>query len=125
MAIEFFTSLLQQANSTGTRSTALSDLRWFLAILTAAFIVAIKLAAPDWALILIACLMGLSALVYLSIYVYFATNSPDALRSERFTLSKLQIEKSITGDNLGGFIDPLKEVTVLDSKGITPKKELS
>jgi len=32
MAIELIRSFLQQANATGTRSTALTDLRWFAAI---------------------------------------------------------------------------------------------
>jgi hypothetical protein len=125
MAIDFITSLLQQANATGTRSTALTDLRWCLLIIVGAFLTALKLSPPTWVLVLIGTLMVLILLVYLSVYIYFATHSPDALRSERFTLSKLQIERSITGDNLRGFVDPLKDVSALEVKNITPTREIS
>ena len=41
--------------------------------------------------------------VYLFAYVYLMLKDRDALRSERFTLSKMAIERSITGDSLRGF----------------------
>jgi hypothetical protein len=37
-------------------------------------------------------------------YFFLLFNDRDALRSERFTLSKMAIEKSVTGDSLKGFI---------------------
>ncbi len=44
--------------------------------------------------------------MYLAAYIFFMIRSPDALRSEKFTLSKLAIEHSAKGDNLSGLIEP-------------------
>ena len=48
---------------------------------------------------------GLLLVVYVFSYVYLLFNDRDALRSERFTLSKMAIERSITGDSLRGFVE--------------------
>ncbi len=108
MAIEFFRSFLQQANATGTRSTALTDLRWFAAIVISALLISLKFNAPDWILYALISLLGLISLIYLGAYIFFAIYDRDALRSEKYTLTKMAIEKSITGDNLSGLIDPEK-----------------
>jgi hypothetical protein len=123
MAIELIRSFLQQANATGTRSTVLTDLRWFAAIAVAALLGGLKVNAPFWVLVLLASLLGLISLVYLAAYIYFGIRSPDALRSEKFTLSKLAIEKSITGDNLSGLIDPQSQNTPMHKLPSTTKKE--
>jgi hypothetical protein len=125
MAIEFFRSFLQQANATGTRSTALTDLRWFAALVLSALLISIKFNAPAWILYSLFVLLGIVSLVYLAAYIFFAICDRDALRSEKFTLSKMAIEKSITGDNLSGLIDPEnppKSEKLLPSK--TKKEEL-
>lgn len=122
MAIELIRSFLEQANATGTRSTVLTDLRWFAAIVLSALLVAFKVTAPFWMLIMLACLLGLISLVYLTAYIYFGLRNPDALRSERFTLSKLAIERSITGDNLAGFVDPSTDPRVLNIPASPPKE---
>jgi hypothetical protein len=43
------------------------------------------------------------------------------LRSEKYTLSKLAIEKSVKGDNITGFIDPIYEQRAIPPK--EPKDE--
>jgi hypothetical protein len=64
--------------------------------------------APGWVTVLLAMFTALVFLVYLASYSFLLVKDRDALRSERFTLSKLAIERSITGDNLSGFLDPTK-----------------
>jgi hypothetical protein len=123
MAIELIKSFLQQANAMGTRSTVLTDLRWFAAIILSALLGAIKFTAPYWVLVFLLIILGLIALVYLSAYIYFGIKCPDALRSEKFTLSKLAIERSVIGDSLAGFIDPSKSGAPLNLPISTPKKE--
>jgi hypothetical protein len=123
MAAELLRAFLQQASATGTRSTVLSDLRWFFAIVISALLVGLKVNAPLWILILLACFAGLIALIYLASYIYFGLRNPDALRSEKFTLSKLAIERSVVGDNLSGFIDPAIDAHALNLPSTTPKKE--
>jgi hypothetical protein len=123
MAIELIRSFLQQANATGTKSTALSDLRWFTGLVLTALLIALKFNAISWILISLVVLLGLISVVYLAVYIFFALKSPDALRSEKFTLSKLAIERSVTGDNITGFIDPAVDKRALNLPATTPKKE--
>jgi hypothetical protein len=116
-------AILEQATTSGSRSTALRDLRWFAGTILSALVVALKFQAPGWILVCIMLLIGITSLIYLSAYVFFAIRSPDALRSEKFTLSKLAIERSVTGDNLAGFVDPAVDKHVLEIPTSTPKKE--
>jgi hypothetical protein len=88
----------------------LTDLRWLIFVLLTGLLAAPKLKAPGWVIVLLATAFGIVFLIYLAAYVYFALKAPDALRSEKFTLSKLAIEKSVKGDNIAGFIDPTKEL---------------
>ena len=99
-------SLLQQATTQGSRSTALNPVLWIFGIIISAICTAIKLQFP---LFIIATLCGMACVIFIFfivVYSYFMVKNPDALRSEKFTLSKMAIERSITGDNISGFIDP-------------------
>lgn len=108
MAIELLSSFLQRATASGAKSTVLTELKWFAGIAFAALLLAAQMSTPSWILIGISAVAGLVSLLFLSAYIYFAIRSPDSLRSERFTLSKMAIERSIKGDNLSGLIDPDK-----------------
>jgi thiol:disulfide interchange protein len=120
MAIGLIQSFLQQATASGTKSTALTDLRWFAAILASALLIATQTASPPWILIFLAVMLGLVGLTYVGAYIFFAIRSPDALRSEKFTLSKMAIERSVTGDNLAGFVDPELEGRSVERPAIEP-----
>lgn len=61
--------------------------------------------APEWLLVLMAALVGISVATYIGGYLYFAVKDPDALRSEKFTLSKMAIEKNLIGDNTAGLFE--------------------
>lgn len=58
--------------------------------------------------------------VYVVAYSYFAVKAPDYLRTEKYSLSKLAIERSVTGDNLSGFVDPMLESTAKSLSLSTP-----
>jgi hypothetical protein len=60
--------------------------------------------APLWVTTLLSVFAGSLLLVFMFAYLYLMFNDRDALRSERFTLSKMAIERSVTGDSLRGFI---------------------
>ena len=47
--------------------------------------------------------VGGTGIAFLVAYFILLFIDRDALRSERFTLSKMAIEKSVTGDSLRGF----------------------
>ena len=120
---EFLRSFLEQATATGSKSTVLRDLRWFAGIVLTTLLAALHFKAPHWVLVCLAGLVGIVSFVYLGAYVYFALRSPDSLRSEKFTLSKMAIERSVVGDNLAGFIDPTISKRVIELPASTPKKE--
>lgn len=124
MGLDSFWSLLNQATASGSRSTVLMETRWFLIISIGALISLVACSAAVWILVFNCFLIALGACLHFGAYIYFAKRSPDALRSERFTLEKMAIEqRSITGDSIGGLIDPMKQGTALEIKG-TPPKEL-
>jgi hypothetical protein len=61
---------------------------------------------------------------FLGAYFFLLIKDRDALRSEKYTLSKLALERSITGDNIAGFLEsrqagkpfPPSEPTVGDER---------
>ena len=99
-----FVQLIAQALATESRSTTLRTLGWMLAILTAGTVSCPKLDAPPWLTILMGVCLGLTVLVYFAAYVYFALTDKDCLRSERFSIEKLAIEKGLKGDDLTGYV---------------------
>jgi hypothetical protein len=58
---------------------------------------------PLWLLVLLGIAVGCTGLAFIVAYFILLFVDRDALRSEKFTLSKLAIEKSVTGDSLRGF----------------------
>ncbi len=102
--IELFRSLLQQATAQGSRANALNPLAWAFGMSLSALLVAARIsAAPTWLLVLLGIAVGGTGIAFLVAYFILLFVDRDALRSERFTLSKLAIEKSVTGDSLRGF----------------------
>lgn len=118
MPFEFFTSLLRQATVSGYKSTVITELRWFATVLIAGLVAAFQVNAPPWITIPLFVVLLLVCCVYLCTFVYFVRKNPDFLRSEKFALSKLAIEKSVKGDTITGFIDPGDE-----RRGLQPPKE--
>ena len=70
---------------------------------------------PVWVLVMLGVFQGLTVLAYLAAYFFLLVKDRDALRSERFQLSKMAIERSITGDNLAGFLEPEKQPLTIPS----------
>lgn len=123
--IELIRSFLQQAHAQGSRSTALNPLGWLSAILVAAVATAFKEHAPTWAEIALVCLLALVSLCYLAAYAYFAMNDVDALRSERYTLSKMMIESSQIGDDRQGFAKPNEGLQLPKTGQILPAPRIT
>lgn len=102
--IAFLKALFHQATAYGTRSTVLNPLGWLIALLLPATISSFYFKTPTWLGITLATLSFLSVLLYFFSYVYFMFKDSDALRSEKFSLQKLLIEKGFFGDDIQGFI---------------------
>lgn len=103
VAPELFTTLLQQATRRGGRSTALYPLGWALAILASSLIAGVYAHGPAWLIVALSVGCGVLLVAYLGAYFFFMIRDPDALRSEHYALSKMQIEKSQIGDTSRGF----------------------
>jgi hypothetical protein len=118
---EIVQALLQQATSSGSRSTAMQPLCWLAGIILSGIIGSAYYNAPIWLLVTLAVFLGFCISLFLGIYTYFAIKNPDALRSEKFTLSKMAIEKNLIGDNNVGLTaiseyEDSKIVSALPSK---------
>jgi membrane protein implicated in regulation of membrane protease activity len=81
----------------------MNPLGWALATVLSALVFLVWQHAPFWIAGVIVAFAAVLLLAYVGAYLFFMLKNPDALRSERFTLSKMQIEKSQIGDTLHGF----------------------
>ncbi len=81
--------------------------------------------APIWLLVTLSVFLGFCVVLFLGSYTFFAIKNPDALRSERFTLSKMAIEKNLIGDNDVGLtaISELEDTKIVSA--LPSKKEVS
>jgi hypothetical protein len=98
-----FVTLLQRALAQGSRSTVLNPLGWLTGICATASIAAFSCKSPAWLGIMFGSLAGISIILYLVAYIYFGLTDKDALRSERFSIQKMAIQKGFIGDNLSGY----------------------
>jgi hypothetical protein len=113
--IALIQSFLQQANARGSRSTALQPLQWGIAMVLGAFLVASYERASLWILETLGVFAALLILSFVGSYFFLLFKDRDALRSERFHLSKMAMERSIIGDNLAGFLEPEKQPLLFPS----------
>jgi len=99
-------ALLQQASAEGSRSTALKPLGWLVGMLCAASIALFSFSnpIPPWVGITFVALTTVAVAGYLIAYFYLMIKDRDALRSERYSIQKLAIEKGIVGDDISGVL---------------------
>jgi hypothetical protein len=97
---------LDTAKTDSTKSSSLAPLQWLVGICFAGtyglaqVTGSVGIAAAGLVIVL-----GLCGFYCYAYRTQMQTN-PDALRSERYSLSKLAIEKGLVGDNLTDLIDP-------------------
>jgi c-di-AMP phosphodiesterase-like protein len=122
---ELFRALLSHATSSGSRSTALQPLVLLTGLLISGFVLIAPQIVPQWTLILLAVLLGLCVCIFLIVYLVFACKNPDALRSEKFNISKMAIEKNLIGDNKVGLVelDEYDKVPTLPTSPVLPNKK--
>lgn len=119
-------SLFEHAVTSGYRSTALYPLGWIIALFLSSTLLSFYLGAPSWVGITFGSLGVVSSLMYLAAYLYFMFKDRDALRSEKYSIQRLAIEKGLVGDSLYGFFDPRNMPNPnLLSQHLAEKKEAS
>jgi hypothetical protein len=102
--IQLTTAFWERAQGQGSRSTVLRPLGWLLALCATGSLGSVSVSAPVWLTVLFAVGAGLSILIYLAAYGYCLLKSPEALRTESYSIQKLAIEKSFRGDSLTGVV---------------------
>jgi hypothetical protein len=67
--------------------------------------------APIWVPYVFAGLAAITGIIFLIVYLICFAKNPELLRSEKFTITKMAIEKSMIGDNNTGLIEMPREDT--------------
>lgn len=105
---------LQKAIVNGNKSTILLPLRWLIGLSFSATLIAVLIKAPNWMTIMFSIVSGLAIILFLYAYIYSLLNNPENLRSEKYTIQRMAIERGIFGDDIVGQIkvetkDDIKE----------------
>ena len=115
--IEQVFAALSRSSAAGSRKTALAPFQWLLALILSALLVASSQTGLENGPVVTLLLwfagitFGMTCLAAL----YLLFKRPDFLRSERFSIEKLMIERGIVGDTMSGFsrveIQPVRRIT--------------
>jgi hypothetical protein len=106
------TAFWEHAMAKGSRSTILQPVSAILAICIAGVLGGVYVKAPEWFIVMLAVIAGLSALLFLFTYAYcmFSKSGDNSLRellrSETHSIQKLAIEKGFVGDSMAGIFRP-------------------
>ena len=114
MALEIIRDLFSQATGTISRSSSLAPMLMLVTILAFATVGLVYAGAPDWVLYGYVGFVGLLAAAIVFGWFMLALKDPDALRSEKYSLSKLAIERSEIGDDTAGLLtyDDVKKSSI-------------
>ena len=118
---ELWAKIAQQVGS-GSRTDILRSLAWPNALLLTALIWGSVKNAPSSLLLILTILLVFFMLLYAASFVFFAIKDPNMLRSEKFNIEKMAIERGLYGDDrvgLNEIAQPQKRGTGLLSN-ITP-----
>lgn len=102
MGIGIINHLFQRSDASGSKSTILKPLTWFISLLIGGLLATLYLKAQNAIIIFFIVLISLACLAFFFAYIYCLFTIPDALRSETYSIQKMAIEKGIYGDNSSG-----------------------
>ncbi len=107
--------LLHKALARGSKSSVLNPLGWFIVICAASCISSFSLRIPEWIGTTFGILFIVGSVFYLGFYAYFSfTGKEDCLRSEKFAIQKMAIQKGFyVGDDVTGLFKLSKSIKAL------------
>lgn len=105
--IEFLNQKYLSGSIKGKRATALQPIAWMLIVCLGGLLSAVRLQVPSWLISVLAGLCVLVVLTALGAFGYLLVVDRDALRSEHFNITKMQIEKGVMGDSISGLTSSL------------------
>ena len=95
MPYNFTSGFWERAQEQGSRSTVLRPLGWAVVFCGSGAITSASIPHPMlWLTVLFGIGTALSVLLYLAAYSYCLMKMPEALRTERYSIQKLAIEKN-------------------------------
>ena len=100
-----FKTFIEKGSLSGSRSTVLQPFYWIIGILIIGLSASFQFDAPQWSMILLTVGLALSILSFLGAYFYCLIYDRNALRSEKYNLNKMAMEKGIQGNDLSGLLD--------------------
>lgn len=104
---------LSRADAKGNRTSIMTPITWVLGVMLSALVLCARSGTPGWLLVALAVATGLVLVVALVVYTYAALTKPDLLRTEHFTLRKMEIQKGYFGDSRTGLHSGETSVPVL------------
>ena len=93
MGISEIKQILQTSDATGTKSNIIRPLLWLIGTLISSTIAAFSFSAPVWFAIMLGSLACFVIIFTLTVYGYCLIKHPDYLRSEKFVIHKMALEK--------------------------------
>ncbi len=93
---------LEEATIKAARSTVLQALQWFLGLTLGAIVLSVMAKAPAWLIVLLSVFASGGAVVFIGAFIYLLMHDRDALRSEKYLLTRTAIDKGLIGDSLSG-----------------------
>lgn len=96
----------------------MKPLGWLIALVVPASIGSYYAEASEWLSTLLGIAAGVSIFAYLVAYFYLLAKDRDALRSERYSLHKMAMEKGIYGDNLAGIIEEVDDSRLIEAETV-------
>ena len=107
--VQILRKFMEQQAGSGKRSTALQPIIYITSILLLGLIGSFQVNAPLWLSVSLFCMLVGSILLFGVAYIYFMLKNPDALRSEKFNITKVAIEHGLIGDDMLGAILSFEE----------------
>jgi hypothetical protein len=102
MAIQLLREMLSSSTADGSRTNALNHLQWMIAAFLAAILICAFRGVDKDVLFFFGAILVFLLAAYVITHFYFMVKNPDALRSEKFTIEKMAIERGLIGDSTSG-----------------------
>ncbi len=120
--MDILKEMLARSISDGSRSNALKHLQWVIALLLTGCIWSTVKKTPEWVSISLLILLIVVVVSYLFSHFYFMFKDPDCLRSEKYSIEKMAIQRGYLGDSTSGMVELPKNKahnpqTVSDNQG--------
>lgn len=118
MSLSEFSALFEHSIAKGSRSTVLNTIAWLIVSLSTFIIISFKYDFDLWIKIILVIFFSISIIIFLFSFLFCLFYHQDALRSEKFVITKLAIEKHLAGDSSSSQLIEKKSKFLLNDKDL-------